>query len=333
MSGIIHSYYVVAMAPAVGALAGAGVVELWNLRTRARLGGLPLAAAILGSAATAWWLLDRTPDFAPGLGLVILVVGALVALVVAVPAAPHRGRIQLAAAGLGVAMLLAGPGAYALDTMATAYGGGDPSAGPATADDGSRGSFAGGPPSGGQGQGDGQGLGDGQARGVPGAADGGTAPIGGAPAGVGADGGSGASDSALVSYLLANRGDATWIVATWSANGAGSIELASRQPVMAMGGFSGSDPAPTLDQLKAYVASGQLRYVLLGSGGGGGMGGASDSTISTWVTSAGTVVDYGGSAGTLYDMSGAATAAGASAVGTAGTATTAGAAGAAASGA
>ena len=104
------------------------------------------------------------------------------------------------------------------------------------------------------------------------------------------------------SYLLANRGDATWIVATWSANGAGSIELASGQPVMAMGGFSGSDPAPTLDQLKAYVASGQLRYVLLGSGGG--MGGGSSSTISAWVTSVGTVVDYGGSAGTLYDLSG-----------------------------
>jgi 4-amino-4-deoxy-L-arabinose transferase-like glycosyltransferase len=292
MSGIIHSYYVVAMAPAVAALVGAGAVELWGLRSRTRLGGLALGATILGSAALAWWLLDRTPDFAPGLGVVILIVGALVAVVVAVPAAPHRHRTQLAAAGLGLAVLLAGPAAYALDTMATAYGGGDPSAGPATAD-GSRGSFAGGPPTGGQG--------DGQVRGTP---PGGTAPVGGGTpgAGVGDGGGSDGSDPALVAYLLANRGDATWIVATWSANGAGSIELASGQPVMAMGGFSGSDPAPTLDQLKTYVASGQLRYVLLGSGGG--MGGGSSSTISAWVTSVGTVVDYGGSAGTLYDLSG-----------------------------
>ena len=36
------------------------------------------------------------------------------------------------------------------------------------------------------------------------------------------------------------------------------------------------------------------------------MGGGSSSAISAWVTSAGTVVDYGGSAGTLYDLSGAA---------------------------
>jgi hypothetical protein len=130
-------------------------------------------------------------------------------------------------------------------------------------------------------------------------------------AGFGDGGGSGTSDSALVTYLLANRGDASWIVATWSANQAGSIELASGQPVMAMGGFSGGDPAPTLDQLKAYVASGQLRYVLVSGGGGmGGPGGngASSSAISAWVASAGTVVDYGGSAGTLYDLSAASTA-------------------------
>ena len=306
MSGIIHSYYVVAMAPAIAVLVGAGVVELWALRSRARFGGLALAGAVLGSAGIAWWLLDRTPDFAPGLGIVILVVGALVAAVLAVPAAPHRYRSQLAAAGLGVAILLAGPAAYAVDTMATAYGGGDPKAGPATADAGP-GSFAGGPQAGGQG------FGGAFGRGAPT----GTVPSGGAGLGTtlsgGNAGGADASDSALVSYLLTNRGGATWIVATWSANGAGTIELASGQPVMAMGGFSGGDPAPTLDQLKAYVASGQLRYVLI-NGAGGGMGGpgSSGSTatdISAWVASVGTVVDYGGNAGTLYDLSAAATAA------------------------
>src|SRR6266511_4831275 len=116
----------------------------------------------------------------------------------------------------------------------------------------------------------------------------------------------------LISYLLANRNGATWIVATTSANAAGSIQLASGEPVMAMGGFSGSDPAPSLAQLKALVASGQLRYVLVNGGGfggpGGGGGGGSTSEIDAWVTSVGTVVDYGGSGGTLYDVSAAATA-------------------------
>jgi 4-amino-4-deoxy-L-arabinose transferase-like glycosyltransferase len=297
MSGIIHSYYAVAMAPAIGALVGAGAVDLWALRTRTRFGGLVLAGTILVSAALAWQLLERTPDFAPGLGLAILACGALVAVILVVPATVARRRTQLAAAGLGLAVLLAGPAAYALDTMATAYAGGDPSAGPATA--------AGGPGGGG--------------------APGSGAPAGLGPTGIGApagavgvasgsgagDGGGGRSDPALITYLLANRNGATWIVATTSANAAGSIQLASGEPVMAMGGFSGSDPAPTLAQFKALVASGQIRYVLVNGGGGfgapGGGRGGSTSEIDAWATSVGTAVDYGGSGGTLYDLSAAAT--------------------------
>ena len=322
MSGIIHSYYVVAMAPAVGALVGGGAVELWALRARIRFGGLALGATIIGSAIVAWMLLARTPDFAPGLGPVILVVGALVALIVSVPAAPHRHLAQLAAAGLGLAILLAGPAAYALDTMGTAYSGGDPKAGPATVSGGGPGSFASGPSAAGFGP-SAAGFGPG-GGGQPGA---GLALGQGAGATTG--GGTGTSDDSLISYLVANRGGTRWIVATWSANEAGAIELASGEPVMAMGGFTGSDPAPTLDQLKAYVASGELRYVLISGGGGmgGGAGGAgggdaSASSISAWVASVGTVVDYGGSTGTLYDLLGATTATTASTTSTGTTAST-----------
>ena len=133
------------------------------------------------------------------------------------------------------------------------------------------------------------------------------AALPGSPAG-GPGMGNAAADQALVTYLVAHQGSATWIVAATSAGEAGPIELATSLPVMAMGGFTGSDPAPTLDQLKAYVASGQLRYVLAG-GGNGGPGG-SDATASArnaWVTSACTLVDYGGSGtSTIYDCAGAA---------------------------
>ncbi len=305
MSGIIHSYYTVAMAPAIGALVGAGAVDLWALRTRTRFGGLALAGTIIVSAAWAWQLLQRTPEFAPGLGLAVLVSGALVALIVAIPTAisssTTRRRTQLVAAGLGVAVVLAGPAAYALDTMATAYAGGDPSAGPATADGGPGGAGGSGAPGG---------LGRAGIGAPPGALGGfAGSPAGQPGAGDGAgDGGGGSSDPALVSYLLANRNGATWIVATTSANAAGSIQLASGEPVMAMGGFSGSDPAPTLARFKALVASGQIRYVLVNGGGGfggpgGGGRGGSTSEIDAWVTSVGTAVDYGGSGGTLYDLS------------------------------
>src|SRR5207247_10433405 len=118
--------------------------------------------------------------------------------------------------------------------------------------------------------------------------------------GGGAGGRTAQFDSALIDYLVANRGSATWIVAVSGANEAGTIELQTGLPVMAMGGFNGGDPAPTLAQLQAYVASGQLRYVLIGGRGGGPDGGSSE--ISTWVVAHGTLVsDVGG--GPLYDLS------------------------------
>jgi hypothetical protein len=51
--------------------------------------------------------------------------------------------------------------------------------------------------------------------------------------------------------------------------------LASGQPIMAMGGFTSSDPAPTLAQFKQLVAEGKVRYVLVGGGLGGFGGGGS----------------------------------------------------------
>lgn len=314
MSGTIHSYYVVALAPAIGALVGAGVVELWKLRSRLRFGGLPLAGAIVVSAAWAWALLDRTPLFAPGLGFGVLAVGLAAALVVALPAGltlpavADRVRLPIVAATLGLGVLLAGPAAYAFDTIASAHSGGDPSAGPASLGDrvggfgGPGGQVPGGLPGGG--------LSASATVGVPslgGAASQASLAAGGPPAG-----GDSTADAALVSYLLRERGTATWIVAVRSANQAGALELATGQSVMAMGGFTGSDPAPTLAQFKELVAEGKVRFVLVtGNGGGaGGPGGSSGSTtaeVESWAASVGTVVDYGGNAGTLYDVSGAVT--------------------------
>jgi 4-amino-4-deoxy-L-arabinose transferase-like glycosyltransferase len=297
MSGIIHSYYVVAMAPAIGALVGGGVVELWAMRARnPRLpwAGLVLAGGLLATAATAWLLLSRTPAFVPGLAIGVVALTVAVSLVVVLPARLLDRRVQLAALGLGVAVLLAAPAAYAVETMTTAYSGGDPSAGPqaASADGGGPGSFGGGAPNGGL------------APGAGGAPSGG-APNGGFGPGAGGLGGDAAS-SALTTYLAANRGTATWIVAVTSANQAGSIELATGLPVMAMGGFTGTDPAPTLAQLQALVASGQLRYVIVGGAGGGPGGGNSTlSAIDAWVQANGTVVSSVSS--NLYDLAGTVT--------------------------
>jgi 4-amino-4-deoxy-L-arabinose transferase-like glycosyltransferase len=326
MGGIIHSYYAVALAPAIAALVGAGAVELWRFRRDSRAGGLLLATGILCSGALSAAILWRTPAFAPGLGVSILVVAGGAAAFLAFPMARRARRLSMVAASLALVALLAGPAAYAADTIASAHAGGDPSAGPVSARN--QAAFAGGPAGGPGGiQGGSQPRagfsGEGLAAGGPpmGEPPAGSAPTGEPPSGSSGAGGSslgsptgapgGAANAALVAFLKNHQGTATWIVAVVSANEAAPIQLASGRPVMAMGGFSGSDPAPTLEQLKSYVASGQLRYMLLNGGGnGGGPGGSSAGVAATrdaWVTSTCKVVDSGGSGsgGTLYDCAGA----------------------------
>jgi 4-amino-4-deoxy-L-arabinose transferase-like glycosyltransferase len=284
MSGIIHSYYAVALAPAIAALVGAGLVDLWDARLRVWLGGIAVGLACLGSAWFGATLLDRTPDFYPGLGAVAISLAGVALLVLVVASVPRLARnaavkrIAVVAGALGVCATLLAPGAYALATTGTAYGGGDPHPGPVTA-----------------GSGFGGGLGGGRIVVFP--------QISGVTPSVNDPASSG--DTALYSYLVANRGTATWIVAINSAQDAGNIEIATGLPVMAMGGFTGSDPAPTLTQLKGYIASGKLRFVLTGGGFGGGFGGGDSSDRTSWVTSTCKAVNYGGSAG-LYDCAGAA---------------------------
>ena len=306
MSGIIHSYYAVALAPAIAALVGAGVVELWALRERVRFGGIVLAGAILVSSIWSWQLLERSPDFVPGLGLVIVIVGAIVGVIVSLPATVDLRRTQVLAVALGIGILLAGPLVYTINTMSTGYSSGDPRPGPAVVSDTNQGGFGAGP--GGNGGGQGVGFAGGMppsGTGFGAGAGGGT--FGGGTGSAGTSLGGNGSDSALATYLEANKGSSTWIVAMTSAMQAGSLELATGDSVMAMGGFSGTDPAPSLAQIQAYVASGQLRFVLVGGNGGGGGGSSTASAVSTWVASVGKVVDYGGSSGTLYDLSGVAT--------------------------
>jgi 4-amino-4-deoxy-L-arabinose transferase-like glycosyltransferase len=92
-----------------------------------------------------------------------------------------------------------------------------------------------------------------------------------------------ATNTALIRYLEAHRGSAKYLVAVVSSNEADSIILATNQPVMVLGGFSGSDPILTTAQLAALVKNGTVRYFLLNGSGGGGPGGG-QSTLTTWIT-------------------------------------------------
>ena len=79
--------------------------------------------------------------------------------------------------------------------------------------------------------------------------------------------------------------------------------LAAGTPVFAVGGFNGTDPAPTLEQFQQYVADGEVHWYIAGGGMGGGaqMGGSSaTSEIQSWVEGTFTATTVDGV--TLYDL-------------------------------
>ena len=134
-------------------------------------------------------------------------------------------------------------------------------------------------------------------------------PAGGRPTGGGAMGGlldASTPSTEVVSALSADASQYTWVAAAIGSQNAAGLQLASGLPVMAIGGFNGSDPSPTLAQFQSYVEEGRIHYFAASSDGGrggpggpgGGLGGGSE--ISAWVQQNFTAVTIGGS--TFYDL-------------------------------
>ncbi|MFH9198984.1 ArnT family glycosyltransferase [Streptomyces anulatus] len=297
-----------------------------------------LAAGLVGALGLLVLVVGRFG----GRGLAAAVVGLSCAASLAGPAAytvstlnsGHQGSIVTAGPSAGFGM--GGPG-----------GGRGGPGGPDGGDGGQGGGMRqppgqgqGTPPR--QGQGNQQGNQQGNAPGGMPTAPGGTAP-GGTGTGTGAGtnpgfgegmrGGGGGGmggllngasvDAEAKALLEKGADDYTWVAAAVGAQNAASYQLATGDPVMAIGGFNGSDPSPTLAQFKKYVAEGKIHYFVsgggmgggtvggtaggtaVGTGGGregGGMGGNSgtSSQISSWVTENFTEVTVGSA--TFYDL-------------------------------
>ncbi len=78
----------------------------------------------------------------------------------------------------------------------------------------------------------------------------------------------------------------TWVAATVNSNSAAGYQLATDDPVMAIGGFNGTDPAPTLAQFERDVADTKIHYFISGGGGPGtGATGTAAGQITAWVES------------------------------------------------
>jgi 4-amino-4-deoxy-L-arabinose transferase-like glycosyltransferase len=312
MAGIFHAYYTVALAPPIAALVGTGAVLLWQRRD-SYAAALVLAATTALTTALAFLLLDRSPDHLPWLKWMVAVLGLVAAVLLA--GVRHLPKVfALGVASTALVAGLAGPATYAVSTMSTAHTGSLPTAGPTTGA-GPGGGFRGGP-------GGGFGGAPGGARmgtppGAPGQAPGGRAPAGPAPggqapAGTGTAGATvgglleGSRSSAAMTSLLQEDADSyTWAAAAVGSNTAAGYQLASEEPVMAIGGFNGSDPSPTLARFQQYVADGEIHYFIAGGGGIGGRGGSESGTgssISAWVEDSFTATTVDGV--TVYDLSG-----------------------------
>ncbi|MGJ7045386.1 glycosyltransferase family 39 protein [Thermoanaerobacterium thermosulfurigenes] len=93
------------------------------------------------------------------------------------------------------------------------------------------------------------------------------------------------ADSKLISFLEKNKGSAKYLLVVSSSQSADSIIIKTGEPVMALGGFSGSDNILTLSQFKELVKKGEVRYVMTG-----GMDRGSNSEIMNWVRENGKLV-------------------------------------------
>ena len=105
-AGVIHTYYTVALAPAIAALVAIGAAVAW--RRRDAFAARALLA--LGVAATAVWsivLLGRTPSWEPWLAPVVGVAGAIAAIGLLMPARAAR-RLTAATAVIALVACLAG---------------------------------------------------------------------------------------------------------------------------------------------------------------------------------------------------------------------------------
>ena len=316
--GIIHPYYSVALAPPTAALVGTGSVMLWQ-RREVLWARLVLAAALGVTAVWSYALLAESSTWLPPLRYLVIGVG-LGASVLIVGAPLLRRGLLVATVSAALVAGLAGPAAYSIDTVLTPHTGAIPSAGPAldaaalAGNGGAGGGRIGAPPAGFAGGNQGFGPGGGGFGGAPpagfGPPPGAGAVTGGGPGGGGPGGGAGGGllnastpGAALVALLDASSSKYTWVAAAVGANSAAGYQLASDRAVMAIGGFNGTDPYPTLSQFESLVASGAVHYFIADSGGGRGGPAASSSTsaITQWVEShfASSTVD----GMTLYDLS------------------------------
>lgn len=272
IAGFFHQYYLTMLSPAISALTGIGMVFFWQDYQRPGWRGWLLPAALVGTAAVQAYLLSPFPDWRSWLLPLVISLCLLVAGILVVARLKLRWRTSFLIGPVVTAGLLSLLIAPTVWSAVTVD-----TAGGLTPTAGP--TLPNSP------------FGGFAGRSTPDFADG---------------------NPKLEQYLLSNQGTAQFLVATTNATSAAPIILDTGKPVMAFGGFLGSDPILTQQQLITLISNGTVRFFLtqgmsgpisideippqirkeippqlleeLTKGGFGGIGGA-NSTLTTWVSS------------------------------------------------
>ena len=275
--GIIHPYYTVVLAPALGGVIGIAAVGVWRQRDTVARGVLALGLATSG--IWTFRLMERSSTWHATLRPLLLFGSLAAAAVVVWLPLVRRSLLPLVVAGTLVTSLSA-PALAAVATAGTPHTGAIPSTSPSTS------------PSMGFGPG-------GSAR------PGGFTGFRGGGAGSLLD--ASVPSAELVAALKAGASSYTWVAAAVGSNAAAGPQLATGEPVMAIGGFNGSDPTPTLAAFQELVAAKRIHYFLAGGAPGGAPGGGAGTAtggtataITAWVQQTYTAQTIGGT--TVYDL-------------------------------
>ncbi|MGY4709572.1 glycosyltransferase family 39 protein [Mycolicibacterium sp. CBM1] len=252
MAGIFHAYYTVALAPSIAALSGIGAAVCWAERDK-RWARITLALVVGVTALTSVSVLRRIPGYQPGLRWAVPLAAAVLLVWLVLGAwAADRPPVRAGVIALAALVAFGGPAAFAVTTVLRGNSGALPIAGPVprvvvamT-----------------------KGVGTVPRAEIRAATGPGFLLPAGAPGGSSHLVGctlldSGVPDPALVRLLDADAGRYTWVAATVGSVCAAGYQLTSGHPVMAVGGFNGTDPSPAPDTFLRLVLAKRIHYFIV----------------------------------------------------------------------
>ena len=227
MGTMIHTYYTYSLAAPTALVVAIGLSCLWRLRSRVVLRILG-SGLVTASAYIALRVMEYSAEWPLWTSLVVGFLGLTGGILWLLPTSSHR--VSSAAAAVLLCSFLFAPTCANLFTIGTQQNGTNPQSGPIgkSPTSLSRTMLA---------------IKSGKPQWLQQTAF-------------------GAKPSSAVVDILANTSDQQWAAATYSAQNAALYQLESGRPVIPLGGWLGTDPAPTLEQFQDLVAEHRIGYFI-----------------------------------------------------------------------